>query len=70
MNFDEPHVSLDVPIIMHPIDAAMMVREHEDAEHLRRHIAYIYDVPPWLLGLRPVPRFPRLRWALRKVWPV
>lgn len=33
-------------------------------------IARVFDVPPWLVGQTPRPRFPRTRWALRKVWPL
>lgn len=33
------------------------------------HWARIFDVPPWLLG-HPKPRFARMRWALRRVWPL
>lgn len=33
-------------------------------------IARAYDVPPWLIGDYHRPRFARLRWALRRVWPV
>jgi hypothetical protein len=29
-----------------------------------------YDVPPWVAGSSAKPRFPRLRWALRRVWPI
>ncbi len=36
-----------------------------------RRVARLYDVPPWVVsGGIPVPRFPRLRWMLRRVWPV
>lgn len=34
-----------------------------------RHFARLFDVPPWLVDPSyPVPRFRRLRWALRRVW--
>lgn len=35
------------------------------------HCARVYDLPPWLLTSNyPTPRFPRLRWALRHIWPL
>lgn len=33
-------------------------------------VARVFDVPPWLIGITPAPRFPRLRWALRHWWPL
>lgn len=34
-------------------------------------VCQLYDVPPWIVsGDHPTPRFPRLRWMLRRVWPV
>lgn len=34
-------------------------------------ICEIYDVPPWMVSHHyEAPRCARLRWALRKVWPV
>jgi len=33
-------------------------------------VARAFDVPPWLIGLCPRPRFARLRWALRRIWPL
>lgn len=43
------------------------------SERMRRltptDLARIYDVPPWLIDPnRKKPRFPRLRWALRRIW--
>jgi hypothetical protein len=36
-----------------------------------RQAARLYDVPPWIVsGDYPAPRYPRLRWMLRRVWPV
>lgn len=36
-----------------------------------QQIAKAFDVPPWIMNpAYPVPRFPRLRWALRRFWPV
>lgn len=33
--------------------------------------ARAFDVPPWIVDpMWPVPRFPRLRWRLRRVWPL
>jgi hypothetical protein len=29
-----------------------------------------FDVPPWVCGLYRKPRFARLRWFLRRVWPI
>jgi hypothetical protein len=29
-----------------------------------------FDVPPWMVGDTPPPRFRRIRWALRRRWPV
>jgi hypothetical protein len=37
----------------------------------QQHVARVYDLPPWLLASDyPAPRFPRLRWRLRRVWPL
>lgn len=37
----------------------------------KRDIARLYDVPPWLVDPDyPRPRFARLRWRLRRWWPV
>jgi hypothetical protein len=37
----------------------------------QQHVARTYDLPPWLLSSDyPRPRFSRLRWALRRVWPL
>jgi hypothetical protein len=33
-------------------------------------IARLYDVPPWIIGDYRKPRFAKIRWALRKFWPV
>lgn len=34
-------------------------------------IARVFDVPPWLVDPDyPSPRFPRLRWMLRRFWPI
>jgi hypothetical protein len=34
-------------------------------------LALAFDLPPWLInGDYPRPRFPRLRWRLRKLWPL
>jgi hypothetical protein len=36
-----------------------------------RHVARLYNIPPWIVsGDYPAPRFPRLRWMLRRIWPV
>lgn len=32
-------------------------------------IQRVYDVPPWLVTNAPRPRFARLRWMFRRVWP-
>ena len=32
-------------------------------------VARMFDVPPWIVGIRPAPRFARLRWRLRRAWP-
>jgi hypothetical protein len=44
--------------------AAMMKDEYVTA------VAALYDVPPWLIGDYRKPRFERLRWRLRRVWPI
>lgn len=42
-----------------------------DEQFDMRRIARLYDVPPWIVsGDYSAPRFPRLRWALRRIWPV
>lgn len=48
----------------------------EDQDHMtkREHetmwIARIYDVPPWVVSSEyRRPRFARVRWMLRRVWP-
>lgn len=32
-------------------------------------IAQVFDVPPWSTNAGEKPRFARVRWALRRVWP-
>ncbi len=33
-------------------------------------VARIYDLPPWIVDpKRPIPRFSRVRWMLRRVFP-
>lgn len=31
--------------------------------------ARVFDVPPWIMSSVPEPRFSRLRWKLRRVFP-
>lgn len=39
-----------------------MRRRESSADEVCR----VFDVPPWLVGLAPRPRFARLRWFLRR----
>jgi hypothetical protein len=55
-------------------DGGLFPKEEFAAEAKRRFeidwLAHLY-VPPWLLHPDyPAPRFPRLRWALRRIWPL
>jgi hypothetical protein len=36
----------------------------------RADICHAFDVPPWIVGVASRPRFARLRWRLRRVWPL
>ncbi len=54
----------DSPVRLDPLIKA------QDASN-RSEIARLLDVPPWLIDLGvPRPRFARLRWKVRRVWPV
>ena len=36
-----------------------------------QQVAVAFDVPPWLVNRNyPAPRFSRLRWKLRRIWPL
>lgn len=40
-------------------------------ERARAEIYNVFDIPPWLRPGGPArPRFARLRWALRRLWPI
>lgn len=53
---------------MSPLGGAKPITdEHRRVEAWQ--VARAFDVPPWVLGARR-PRFWRLRWALRRVWPI
>lgn len=57
------------PLIEIILDAAHAAGHiHWRDECNRQYIARALDVPPWLIGLSPRPRFARLRWALRRWW--
>lgn len=50
-----------LPLDEHPIEWQFSLRR----------VAWIYDVPPWLVdGRYPRPRFSRLRWRLRRIFPL
>jgi hypothetical protein len=46
-------------------------RLEKDIARLEKDIARVLDVPPWLISERHRrPRFARLRWFLRRIWPL
>ena len=43
--------------------------EQPDRREIKLKIAASFNVPPWLADPEfLMPRFPRLRWALRHIW--
>ena len=39
-------------------------------DEVRESIIRAFDVPPWMIVRNPRPKFARLRWRLRRIWPL